>query len=336
MSEVYNYVRYEDDYIKIEQIGKSGWIADFRLSTKASNVKAVITQVSWTANESDYIDGVIFNDVVTADGTRQGGFTIGRSDNPLNEHTVYTVLTSYELYIDGKYVDLYGISFTFKTTSRYEAGAIYTAPVIVSVNSNNFYSEIGIDITINTFGTYCDHIIRVTAIDRNGTEITFDNSNLFVMSEFGDLITYTAIIKKGDVAFGKVDVFISTVATEKNPGEESADVKTKEVVVYREFRFNDIVYKFEISAEEWNDYNEALADAIRDSGHGTYRYDSVMKGEEITLELLNQPIVGYYNAFGWYFGITPRTQIHYKAVDGAVSANIFFGQLENLLNSFYV
>lgn len=341
MSEAYNYIRYEDEYIKIEQLGKSGWIADFKLYTKKENVKAVISSVTWTSDNTNYADGYVFDDVIVSDGVKQGGFTIGRSDNPLKEHTTYTVLSSYELYIDGIYVDLFGFSFTFQTTSRYEAGAIYQAPVIHSITESNFYSEFSVVIAINEFATYCDYYIYVTITDTGGNVAEFDNTTLFVSSVSGDMVTYIARVPKDKINYGKITVTVTTVASEKNSDSDGADIKSETANFYRYFKFNSLTGIINISADEWNDYNSALASAIAGSNHGNYTYSEVIPGEEMTLELLNEPINGYYKAFGWYFrdDVIPRTAIHIgkkpEAV-AAITANQFFSGLEDMLNSFFV
>lgn len=341
MSEAYNYIRYEDEYIKIEQLGKSGWIADFKLYTKQENIKAVISSVTWTSDEMNYADGYVFDDVIVSDGVKQSGFTIGRSDNPLKEQTVYTVLSSYELYIDGNYVDIFGFSFTFQTTSRYEAGAIYQAPIIHEIYEHSFYSEFTATIIINEFATYCDYYIYVTITDNNGNVVEFDNTTLFISSVSGDVVTYIARVPKDRINWGKITVTVTTVASEKNSGSEGTDVKSKTEIFYRYFKFNDLTGRFNISAEEWNDYNAAFALAIAGSNHGNYTYSEVMPGEKMTLELLNEPINGYYKAFGWYFSddVIPRTAVYAGNVPeafAAITASRFFSGLEDMLNSFFV
>ena len=332
MSETYDYVRYEDEYIKVEQIGKSGWIADFRVYTKLDNVKVVISQVTWTGEGLGYIDGVVFDDVIVSDEEKQAGFTIGQSDNPLAEHTEYTVMSSYELYIDGVYIDLVGFGFTFMTTSRYEAGALYSAPIIQSIREYNFYSEFSAVITINVNGVYCDYYIYVTITDSKGNVFSFDNTTLFMNNAFGDEITYIASIPSDDVGYGKIQVNVTTVASEKNSGSDYADVKTRDANFYRIFRFNNITGRFNLSAEEWNEFNELLAEEIP-----SYNFDGVMPGQKIDIMELNKPIIAYYNyKVEYYNGLTPRFMMHFgNAPEGAVTAQYFFETLEAMLNSFY-
>jgi hypothetical protein len=61
----------------------------------------------------------------------------------------------------------------------------------------------------------------------------------------------------------------------------------------------------------------------------------------MTLELLNEPINGYYKAFGWYFSddVIPRTAVYAGNVPEAfvaITASRFFSGLEDMLNSFFV
>lgn len=337
MSDTYDFVRYEDDYIKIEQTGKSGWIADFKVYVKPDNAKVTISAVSWTVDGLNYSEGVVFDNVIMSDKSVQGGFTVGRSDNPLIEHTEYTVLSSYELYVDGEYVDIFGFSFTFKTTSRYEAQGVYPAPIIYGIKEDNFFSEFSAVIQIDENGIYCDYYIFVTITDSSGNSFRFDNSTLFLSGSSNGVATYVAPVPKDDISYGKIRVYVETVALEKSLGEDYRDIKTQEAYFFRIFRFNDLYGKFRISAEEWNTYNDALATALLNSGHGNYRYDEVIHGQQITVNLLNQPIMGYFNAFGWYYNnLTPRSTVHFGNIpEGllAISAFQFFLTLEEMLNS---
>jgi hypothetical protein len=337
MSETYDYIRYEDEYIKVEQIGKSGWIANFRVHVKHEDVKVVISQVSWTGEGVGYIDGVIFDDVIMSDHSTQSGFTIGRSDNPLKEHAEYTVMSSYELYIGGVYIDLIGFGFTFMTTSRYEAQDIYPAPSIYSIREDNFYSEFSAVIQINEGGIYCDYFINVTITDSLGNVFEFDNSTLFLISSQNGFATYIATVPRSDISYGKIHVYVETIAEEKSLGAEYRDIKSKDANFYRIFSFNNLYGKFYISADEWNTYNETFAAALANSGHGNYQYDTVIPGQEMTIRILNQPINAYYNAFGWYYeGLTPRSGVHMGKLPEAVSvlsAFELFSRLQEMLNS---
>lgn len=327
----------QDDYLRLEAL-PGGWSCDIRALCLNDEYSIDVTIISYKRSEDNLYHTVYFDPLIKVSPSKEGRIFIGGVDNALFENSHYEASVSYNLYRGtGEDRDLIEsgrvVSIEFETTDRSGGDVITYPPIINKIWSSSLPRTTVIYLELDISGCQgATYDITAVVTDRNGDINTYKREAMSVSSENGNVITYALGINADDVAYGRLNVSVTTRVVNSSA---IIDAYYNTVMIFMFESLTKVKRKNQefLTAEEWNEFNNLLSDEIP-----SYNFSNVLPGQEIDIAELNKPIIAYYNyKVEYYNGLTPRFMMHFgNAPEGAVSAKYFFETLEAMLNSFYL